>query len=289
MIGVGVFSSRRRHTRWTGDWSSDVCSSDLALDGELSVGARQGLAQLLHRDPRFDYRFAHLSRQVAQIPGGRRRVKRGPQGVPQALEHGPPPPVFPLSTLADRLGEEGREYRLHRLRFAGGAAGATPAVLADRLLCGEALPALGAAILVDGHSAERSYCPPETMVKLTTRAARSSLLACSPRPLHSPGFGSPSRSPSWGSRATRGCSRFARRPPARQALSGSAGRCASAARCRTRPRRSTWWPIRRFPGPETICSTSCCCRLSPSPRRIRPTSTRWASPPADMNGCSRRG
>src|SRR6266487_1852556 len=24
------FSSRRRHTRWTGDWSSDVCSSDLA-------------------------------------------------------------------------------------------------------------------------------------------------------------------------------------------------------------------------------------------------------------------
>src|SRR5438876_2856742 len=24
------FSSRRRHTRWTGDWSSDVCSSDLS-------------------------------------------------------------------------------------------------------------------------------------------------------------------------------------------------------------------------------------------------------------------
>src|SRR5690348_17474247 len=25
------FSSRRRHTRWTGDWSSDVCSSDLGF------------------------------------------------------------------------------------------------------------------------------------------------------------------------------------------------------------------------------------------------------------------
>src|SRR6266581_6187355 len=25
------FSSRRRHTRWTGDWSSDVCSSDLRV------------------------------------------------------------------------------------------------------------------------------------------------------------------------------------------------------------------------------------------------------------------
>src|SRR5690348_18055576 len=30
------FSSRRRHTRWTGDWSSDVCSSD--LDKNMEVG-----------------------------------------------------------------------------------------------------------------------------------------------------------------------------------------------------------------------------------------------------------
>src|SRR6266487_5941342 len=29
------FSSRRRHTRWTGDWSSDVCSSDLAGGGTI--------------------------------------------------------------------------------------------------------------------------------------------------------------------------------------------------------------------------------------------------------------
>src|SRR5256885_12938696 len=28
------FSSRRRHTRLQGDWSSDVCSSDLGLDPE---------------------------------------------------------------------------------------------------------------------------------------------------------------------------------------------------------------------------------------------------------------
>src|SRR6266487_6456671 len=31
MLGLFFFSSRRRHTRWTGDWSSDVCSSDLAV------------------------------------------------------------------------------------------------------------------------------------------------------------------------------------------------------------------------------------------------------------------
>src|SRR6267154_3118467 len=29
------FSSRRRHTRWTGDWSSDVCSSDLPHTRQL--------------------------------------------------------------------------------------------------------------------------------------------------------------------------------------------------------------------------------------------------------------
>src|SRR5690625_6952695 len=26
-----IFSSRRRHTRWPRDWSSDVCSSDLSV------------------------------------------------------------------------------------------------------------------------------------------------------------------------------------------------------------------------------------------------------------------
>src|SRR5438876_6748434 len=31
------FSSRRRHTRWTGDWSSDVCSSDLPLASNSPV------------------------------------------------------------------------------------------------------------------------------------------------------------------------------------------------------------------------------------------------------------
>ena len=30
-IGLFFFSSRRRHTRFTSDWSSDVCSSDLDL------------------------------------------------------------------------------------------------------------------------------------------------------------------------------------------------------------------------------------------------------------------
>src|SRR5439155_6168942 len=31
LLDVFFFSSRRRHTRWPRDWSSDVCSSDLLL------------------------------------------------------------------------------------------------------------------------------------------------------------------------------------------------------------------------------------------------------------------
>src|SRR5690606_37830936 len=36
------FSSRRRHTRFSRDWSSDVCSSDLASDAGVFVLARTG-------------------------------------------------------------------------------------------------------------------------------------------------------------------------------------------------------------------------------------------------------
>src|SRR6266480_1396474 len=36
------FSSRRRHTRLTCDWSSDVCSSDLMLSDRLSFSVSRG-------------------------------------------------------------------------------------------------------------------------------------------------------------------------------------------------------------------------------------------------------
>ena len=43
MHDVFFFSSRRRHTRYWRDWSSDVCSSDLASQPEI---ARQLKSQL---------------------------------------------------------------------------------------------------------------------------------------------------------------------------------------------------------------------------------------------------
>src|SRR5688500_19260947 len=36
-IGIFFFSSRRRHTRLQGDWSSDVCSSDLTKGEKLAT------------------------------------------------------------------------------------------------------------------------------------------------------------------------------------------------------------------------------------------------------------
>src|SRR5437764_12983221 len=42
MVTLFFFSSRRRHTRYIGDWSSDVCSSDLCdrLAARLPEGLR---------------------------------------------------------------------------------------------------------------------------------------------------------------------------------------------------------------------------------------------------------
>src|SRR5690625_7799112 len=48
------FSSRRRHTRWPRDWSSDVCSSDLN-DEDKAVSS----PDCLHQDGE-PFTFAHL-------------------------------------------------------------------------------------------------------------------------------------------------------------------------------------------------------------------------------------
>src|SRR5690625_7134230 len=52
------FSSRRRHTRWPRDWSSDVCSSDLGVlttidpEVENQRAAREAFAEAKIRTPR---------------------------------------------------------------------------------------------------------------------------------------------------------------------------------------------------------------------------------------------
>src|SRR6266480_6405517 len=42
------FSSRRRHTRLTCDWSSDVCSSDLGIDGLIHISDMSWTKRVQH-------------------------------------------------------------------------------------------------------------------------------------------------------------------------------------------------------------------------------------------------
>src|SRR5690348_17568957 len=62
------FSSRRRHTRWTGDWSSDVCSSDLqrrARADEVGAAGEKGDVADQRLAPEPDQPLANLHQQVA--------------------------------------------------------------------------------------------------------------------------------------------------------------------------------------------------------------------------------
>src|SRR5207253_7327201 len=53
---IYFFSSRRRHTRWPRDWSSDVCSSDLVVE----------LGRQLLGDDAVDHRRGTLCKRVAR-------------------------------------------------------------------------------------------------------------------------------------------------------------------------------------------------------------------------------
>src|SRR2546426_8715882 len=59
-ISFFFFSSRRRHTRLQGDWSSDVCSSD--LDAKV---ARHVERQRAPSAASLNYRFTWLKLQLA--------------------------------------------------------------------------------------------------------------------------------------------------------------------------------------------------------------------------------
>src|SRR5437867_11971280 len=77
------FSSRRRHTSSYGDWSSDVCSSDLDLDGLLlnpgEAGVQEEPVEVLALKARVGEREPHgvhreADRRVAVDRSEERRV-----------------------------------------------------------------------------------------------------------------------------------------------------------------------------------------------------------------------
>src|SRR6266487_6371117 len=72
-FSVFFFSSRRRHTRWTGDWSSDVCSSDLAgfiLGEDQPLGIEAMTAQMMVRQLVEDVAWGELDFLVVDLPPG---------------------------------------------------------------------------------------------------------------------------------------------------------------------------------------------------------------------------
>src|SRR5690242_21066868 len=63
------FSSRRRHTRLPCDWSSDVCSSDLLVIGQ--VARRQIITGAQVREADFDI---NQTSAVIAVPAGKRAM-----------------------------------------------------------------------------------------------------------------------------------------------------------------------------------------------------------------------
>src|SRR5437879_10554246 len=96
MSPLFFFSSRRRHTRYIGDWSSDVCSSDLRPE---VVGDTVALAL-----PGLGHRVAH------EDPGGARAFHR--LGHPRDDERGEETRVEASGTEDERVGIRSEERRV---------------------------------------------------------------------------------------------------------------------------------------------------------------------------------
>src|SRR5690606_40852180 len=94
------FSSRRRHTRFSRDWSSDVCSSDLELVEQRQLLEQQGTA-LVQADAQFLQEIQSLRQDVQTL---RQRT--------DALER------YVLANEAARSEERrvGKEWRCSRCR-----------------------------------------------------------------------------------------------------------------------------------------------------------------------------
>src|SRR5690625_8000603 len=96
------FSSRRRHTRWPRDWSSDVCSSDLD-------------------DDRFPYQLVEVTRIDLSATEIRRRI-----GVGESVRYLVPDPVLEVIERAglyqdrERIGHDAGHREIGRASCRGG-------------------------------------------------------------------------------------------------------------------------------------------------------------------------
>src|SRR5256885_1546196 len=90
------FSSRRRHTRLQGDWSSDVCSSDLqrAREAHLALALEEVVAEHLHvgcARAQADKAQAQHGHDHLAAPQGSLGRQQGTGGIEHAARHGATP------------------------------------------------------------------------------------------------------------------------------------------------------------------------------------------------------
>src|SRR2546429_806799 len=90
MYEVFFFSSRRRHTRCSRDWSSDVCSSDLSVPSVSSSSYRPEKAGQ-HRDRNRDISGGNQDGHNLGQPLNPWRVNR--MAEPERLKHAPQPVI----------------------------------------------------------------------------------------------------------------------------------------------------------------------------------------------------
>src|SRR5207248_4029177 len=91
------FSSRRRHTRSYGDWSSDVCSSDLTATGEILRIISSSPTEVT---PVYEA-IAQAAARVLDAPSATVRVRD--RDELQIVAH-----VWPQRSEERRVGKEGR-------------------------------------------------------------------------------------------------------------------------------------------------------------------------------------
>src|SRR5207253_7439818 len=93
LCNLFFFSSRRRHTRWPRDWSSDVCSSDLLQKKHgLGCPSRSQTWRFFRREisqmGRFSNRHAHGLREIGRASCRERVESSGGAGGVERIKEG---------------------------------------------------------------------------------------------------------------------------------------------------------------------------------------------------------
>src|SRR3989449_4387854 len=95
MLPHFFFSSRRRHTRCSRDWSSDVCSSDLRINLSFVLGNKVMVGTVNANREYFETGVKDLSQAALEYPGWLNRLLTHPvKGLEnymqlfEYLEHG---------------------------------------------------------------------------------------------------------------------------------------------------------------------------------------------------------